>query len=221
VGHVFARLTGFGLTLVPIWPYDFKRAAHAPDAVTVTHWAGETAQTATVTATAEAPAITLTGVDAVEQVVDVFEGPDERVWRIETSPYSVEWPEGFEIGSPPEGDNSSPFHLWGPDRSLIYPQGPLNRDRIPALTELAGPGQTILDQQSGSCFDTVDLAYRHEGVDWRQSHHLVPFGESRVLIVTAQSPATHARLTRQAAEAVARSVTAPPRTTDTPVAGQP
>lgn len=209
MGHVFARLTGFGLTLVPIWPYNFKRSPHTPDSVTVTHWAGETAQTATVTGTGDVPAVVVTGVETADQVVDVLHGPDERVWRIETSPYSVKWPEGFEIESPPEGDDS-PFHLWGPDRSLIYPQGPLNRDRIPPLTELAGPGQTILAQQRLPAFDAVDLAYQHEGADWRQSHHLVPFSDDRVLIITAQAPADHAHLTRQAAEIVARSVTARP-----------
>lgn len=206
VGHVFARLTGFGLTLVPLWPYSFGRSAHVPDTVIVTHWAGETAQTATVTATAQGPAVALTGAEAVEQVVDVLVGPDRRVWRIETSPYSVEWPEGFEIGSPPAGDESSPFHLWGPDGSLIYPQGPLNRDRIPPLTELAAPGQTILGRRSAPGVEVVDLVYRHEGSDWCQSHHLVHLGDERVLVITAQSPATHAELTRQAAQTVTQSV---------------
>lgn len=220
MGHVFARLTGFGLTLVPIWPYNFRRSPHTPGTVSVTRWVGETAQTATVTGGGDSPAIALTGVEAVDQVVDVLEGPDERVWRIETSPYSVEWPEGFEIDSPPAGDNSSPFHLWGPNGSLIYPQGPLKRERIPSLTELAGPGQTIIARQNGPGFDAVDLAYEHEGADWRQSHHLVPFGADRVLIITAQSPAAHAALTRQAAEIVARSVTAPPRETGGSVTGQ-
>jgi hypothetical protein len=221
MGHVFARLTGFGLTLVPIWPYNFKRSPHTPDSVTVSHWAGESAQIATVTGTGDAPAVVLTDVETVGQVVDVLQGPNERVWRIETSPYSVKWPEGFEIDSPPAGDSSSPFHLWGPDNSLIYLQGPLNRDRIPPLTELAGPGQTILAQQRDSAFDAVDLAYQHDGADWRQSHHLVPFTDDRVLIITAQTPATHANLTRQAAEIVARSVTARPRETRAPGAGQP
>ncbi|GAA2074191.1 hypothetical protein [Actinomadura alba] len=218
MGHIFARLTGFGLTLVPIWPYNFRRSPRTPDSVAVTHWAGEAAQTVTVTGAGEGPAVVLTGVERVDQVVDVLEGPDERVWRIETSPYSVKWPEGFEIDSPPAGDNSSPFLLWGPDRSLIYPQGPWNRDRIPPLTELAGPGQTILSQERGPDFDTVDLAYRHEGGDWRQSHHLVPFGDDRVLVITAQAPATHAELTRQAAETVARSVRVRPRESGAPVA---
>jgi hypothetical protein len=96
----------------------------------------------------------------------------------------------------------------------------LNSGQIPPLTELAGTGQTILDQQSSPWFDAIDLAYQHEGADWRQSHHLVPIGDDRVLIITAQSPAAHARRTRQAAETVARSMAARPPTADAPVPGQ-
>ena len=30
MGHVYARLTGFGMTLIPIWPYPFDRVEHRP-----------------------------------------------------------------------------------------------------------------------------------------------------------------------------------------------
>ena len=53
MGHVHARLTGFGMTLIPIWPYTFDRVAHRPDNVRVTRWEGETAHTAVVTGPAD------------------------------------------------------------------------------------------------------------------------------------------------------------------------
>jgi hypothetical protein len=38
MGHVFARLAGHGLALVPHWPYTFERPDAASDAVVVTNW---------------------------------------------------------------------------------------------------------------------------------------------------------------------------------------
>jgi hypothetical protein len=198
VSHVLARLAGHGVTLVPWWPYGFERSPGTPGVVTVIHGAGEATRTA---------AVDVTDARTVEHVVEVLPGPGEKVWRIETSQYSVIWPDAFVIESPPTGD-STPFYLWGPDESLIYPQGPLARDRIPPLVELAGPGQTMVSQQRDPGLESVHLAYRHEGESWRQSHHLVPFGGGRALVITAL--AAHADLTWQAAQAVARSVTARP-----------
>lgn len=198
MGHVLARLAGHGVTLVPWWPYGFERSPDTPDVVTVIQGAGESTRTATVD---------VTDARTVEQVVDVLPGPEERVWRIETSQYSVIWPDAFAIESAPTGD-STPFYLWGPDECLIYPQGPLDRGRIPPLVELAGPGQTMLSEQHDPELSSVDLAYRHEGESWRQSHHLVPFGAGRALVITAQAPAAHAGLIWASAQAVARSVTA-------------
>ena len=202
MGHVLARLTGFGMTLVPVWPYNLRRSAPASDDVVVTRGAGAAAHSVTVRVGRNMPA----GDRDVDQVVDVLDGPAERVWRIETSLYSVEWPEDFEIGSPPEGD-TPPFLLWGPDEAMIYIQGPITNGRVPPLPELAGPGQTIVDHRSDPRSEVVALAYRHDGAEWSQSHHLMPFGADHTLVVTAQSPLAHAALTRRAAETVARTVT--------------
>ncbi|MFC0548893.1 hypothetical protein [Kutzneria chonburiensis] len=204
MGHVFARLTGFGMTLIPIWPYTFDRVEHRPGSVKVTRWAGDTAHTAVVTGPAD---VELTGAESPGEVVEVLTGPAGSVWRIETSPFTIDWPEGFSIDSPPADDNSSPFLLFGPAGSAIYLQGPYRRDRIPPLTQLAGPGQTLVDQQSAAAFDAVELEYEQGGNTWRQTHHLVDLGDER-LVITAQTPATHGIQVRAAAELMARSVTA-------------
>jgi hypothetical protein len=206
VGHVLARLTGFGLTLIPISPYTFQRSNYTPGTVNVTRWKGPTAHTATVTGPADAPSINLTGAQTVDEVVDILSGPTEPLWRIETSPYLVEWPEGFTIDSPPANDATSPFYLRGPEDALIYIQGPYPSDRIPPLNDTAAPGQQVTDHQHGPDFEVVELTYQHEGADWHQSHHLVPLNDALAVIVTTQSPATQAPQTRLAAKSMARSV---------------
>ncbi len=206
MGHVLARLTGFGLVLIPIWPYTFQRSSRTPGTVTVTRWEGQTAHTATVTGPADAPSINLTGAQAVDEVVDILPGPTEPLWRIETSLYLVEWPEGFTIDSPPANDATSPFYLRGPEDALIYIQGPYPPDQIPPLNETAAPGQQVIDHQHGPDFEVVELTYQHEGVDWHQTHHLVPLNDTLAVIVTTQSPATQAPQTRLAATSMGRSV---------------
>ncbi|MFI9786974.1 hypothetical protein ACIHEI_26230 [Kitasatospora sp. NPDC051984] len=208
MGHVFARLTGFGMTLIPVWPYTFERPDHAPGTVRVTRWEGQTAHTAVVTGPAAQPTIELADAQSATEVVEVLAGPDERVWRIETSPFSVEWPEGFSIDSPPAGDTSTPFCLFGPAGSLIYLQGPRSLDRIPPLTQFVAPGQTIVGHRTEAAFEAVELAYQHDGIAWRQCHHLVAFTDTLGLVVTAQWPAAHSDQVRRAAELVARSVRA-------------
>ncbi|MCF2527838.1 hypothetical protein [Yinghuangia soli] len=206
MGHVFARLTGFGMTLIPVWPYTFERTVDAPGTVSVTRWEGQAARTAIVAGSAEKPSVQLANTQTADEVVEVLAGPAEQVWRIETTPFSVEWPEGFAIDSPPAGDNSTPFMLFGPAGSTIYLQGPLSRDQIPSPARLAAPGQALVDHRTEGAFEAVELAYQHDGAAWQQSHHLVALTESHVLVITAQSPATHAAQVRAAADLMARSV---------------
>lgn len=205
MGHVFARLTGFGMTLTPIWPYTFTRVEHRPGTVSVTRWEGDTAHTAVITGPSD---IELTNAASPDEVVEVAAGPVEPGWRIETSPFSLDWPDGFTIESAPADDNSSPFLLFGPAGSVIYLQGPYALDRIPPLAQLAGPGQTLVDQRTEAAFDVVELAYELDGDAWRQCHHLVNLDDEYRLVITAQTPATHGAEVRAAAELMARSLTA-------------
>ncbi|MFD5659858.1 hypothetical protein [Streptomyces hirsutus] len=68
--------------------------------------------------------------------------------------------------------------------------------------------QTLIDHRTEAAFEVVELAYQHESTTWRQSHHLVALTDTHGLVITAQSPATHAAQVRQAAELMARSVAA-------------
>jgi hypothetical protein len=52
----------------------------------------------------------------------------------------------------------------------------------------------------------VELEYAHEGAEWRQGYWLVPLGQGRSLVVTAQAPAARAEETMRAGDLVAGSV---------------
>jgi hypothetical protein len=206
VGHVFARLFGYGLILVPMWPYRFDRSAAAPSAVTVTHWDGGVQRVATVRGPAHDLVVELSEAGSVDQVVDVLPGPEQDSWRIETSLYSVAWPEGFSVESPGQDSGPSKFDLHGPDGALIYVQGPFARDRLPPAEQLAAAGQEIVKERRERDVDVVELAYEHDGEDWRQGYWFVPFSDGQSLVVTAQAPAGRAAATIQAGDGVALSV---------------
>ncbi len=128
-----------------------------------------------------------------------------REWRIETAVYSVGWPAGGFAVEPPADVGGSLFDLHGPDGTLIWLQGPFDRRDLPAVDELAAPGQQLTGVHSGDDLEAVELAYEHDGEDWNQRHYLIPFA-SQVLVVTAQAPARHVDLFRLASAEVASSV---------------
>ncbi|MGH3390708.1 MAG: hypothetical protein ACRDOO_17720 [Actinomadura sp.] len=199
---MFARVSGYGLSLVPIWPYRFERTATRPGSVTVTHWGGDAVRTATVHGPAHDPAVELSNADSADQVVDISAGPVDQSWRVETSLYSVAWPEGFRIEPPPDGGPSM-FDLHGPDGALLYVQGPFADDRLPTPDQLVAPGQTVVVKRRVRDVEVVELAYVHEDAEWRQGYWLVPLGEGRSLVVTAQAPAARAAETMRAGDLVA------------------
>jgi hypothetical protein len=138
------------------------------------------------------------GTASLEAVLDLQVGPSHAHWRIEIAVFSTRWPDGFIVVSEPKPPG---FYLRGPNEGLIYLQGPFPRERLPALTAMAAPGQTI----RGHGEDWVELSYEHDGVAWVQRHRLVDF-EGNALVVTSQSPESGAEITDVAAEQVASSL---------------
>jgi len=90
MGHVFARLVGHGLVLVPHWPYTFERPDAGSDAVVVTNWRPDGPAKALVDPSSA---------HTVPGVVDVEPGPDHPYWVIETTGFKVVWPLGFSVES--------------------------------------------------------------------------------------------------------------------------
>ncbi len=183
--------------------------------------------------------VPITGV--VADVFDVLEGAAEPGsthgaryddWRVETSVFSICWPEDFALQSLP-GTTPPVFELVGPEESRITIQGPLPGSRLPRLQEMVAPGQTLLRVTRVEAGPMVEAAYSHEGEAWRQLHCVVrwpgkveaprrPLGATvrqwitgrrateesvYVAVVTAQTPLTQVDPVRAAVEAIAASIT--------------
>jgi hypothetical protein len=171
MGHVFARLTGHGLVLVPQWPYSFERPDPTSDAVMVTNWRTEDPATALIDPAADPR--------SVPGVVDVEPGPDHPFWVIETSGFDAVWPAGFSIES-----SVPPYCLVGDHESSISVQGPV----VVADPEtLVARNQRVIARRTmGDGVRVLEVTYEHEGEQWWQGLYLYPRQGGRVLVLAAQ-----------------------------------
>ena len=212
--HVFARLSGHGLTLIPLHPYRFERAtAGAAGAVRLRHDASDGARVVTVTPrplprpgpprVACAP-----GTASVDEVGGLQEGPWLDHWRIETALFTVAWPEGLALQSAKDDSRPPGFELHGEQGAFMFFQGPLSDERLPPLPRMAGLGQRVVATGEGPRHRWVELAYRHEGRDWVQRHALIALRPGSTLVLSAQAPAEVAARTMALMEEVAGSVQA-------------
>lgn len=126
-------------------------------------------------------------------------------WRIETSVFSVRWPEGFAIRS--VADAPPVFELQGPDGALVWVQGPFGDVSVPPLEELAAPGQTIARTGVGPGGPVIELRYFHAGEPWQMSHCIVNRYPGAFCIVSGQATTKGGELVRAAVEEVAASLT--------------
>lgn len=193
MGHVFVRLAGHGLRLVPHWPYRFARAA-VPSLVEVTVGSGQ----------GERRAVIGPGAASVRDVVDVDEGPVTGDWRLEVGPFTLCWPDGLEVQSPQDPADPTPCYLFASEHAMIFPQGPTTLERLAAPDALVAPGQRIVGRRLlGEDIDVVELAYEHDGAPWWQAHWVVPVGRQRALIFTGQAPVEECGLVRAAGDRMA------------------
>lgn len=197
--HVYARLSGFGWTVLPLAPFRFERVPHQPKVILVEHQSAEGPRRAKLDFERGLPAVKLAdGTDRLEDILELLEGPDVDHWKIETSVYSVRWPEGFVIRSTAEPPG---FDLAGPSGTLIFLQGPFDRQNLPPLAEMVGPEQSIY--RLGT--NWIELAYEYEGEHWRQTHRVVDYGSDAV-VVTSQAPESWDVLVSSVADRVAESL---------------
>ena len=193
-GHVFARVIGFGCTLLPRAPYRFEQRTDGGPALEIGH--GE--RSVVLRLRGGARAFTLgSGVAEVGDVVDVSDGPAHDYWRIETSVYSMRWPAGYVLASSPDG--ASMFDLLGPDDALMYLQGPFPLERLPSFERVAAPGQQIVATGVKSGVPFVELSYEHDGIPWRQRHYRIEHGNTAVMLTT-QAPLANASAAQAASE---------------------
>lgn len=198
MGHVLARLSGYGMALIPHWPYVFERERDGSDAVRVTHWAPAGAVHAVIE-----PGRPAEGSDAV----DAVEGVGAPYWVIETSVFHLRWPAGFTLESPSDADDGTPFYLHGPGHAVIFPQGPVSKERLADPNALIAPDQTVLQRRAGgNGASVVELSYQHDGEAWWQAHWTVPYDAEQVVVITAQSLLAASTQVREAAEMAATSL---------------
>src|SRR5688572_20119132 len=171
MGHVFARLAGHGLVLLPYWPYTFERHGDGSDAVAVTHLRPECRVRAVVDPLAA---------HSVPGVVDVEPGPDHPYWVIETSHFNAAWPAGFSITS-----DFEPFCLIGEHGTSIHVQGPAY---VADPDALIASDQTVVARRAmDQGVQVLELAYEYEGEPWWKGVYFLPRADGRVLAFSAQS----------------------------------
>lgn len=141
--------------------------------------------------------------ESVDGVVDVTTEPSRDGWRIETSVFSVPWPDEFDIESPSDPSDRVRFYLLGDDGAAIFPQGPVPSERLPTPETLVAPGQRIVKQEIVDDIQVLEVAYEHDNEAWWQSHWMIPWTPGRTLVFTAQAPDRRIDSTRRAVERVA------------------
>lgn len=194
--HVYARISGFGWTLLPRAPFRFARLPEEVRSLVAEHDSPAGPRHVTLAFDGETP-------DAVDEVLDLFRGPDLDHWRVETAVFTCRWPDGLTIEFDP---NPPGFYFRGPDGSLVYLQGPVPTERLPPLLEMTGPGQAVRGYGHEGLIGWVELAYEHDGQAWRQTHRVLDDGQGYAMVVTCQPPAESAGQASAAAREVAESL---------------
>ena len=203
--HVYARLAGHGWILLPLAPFEFARVPTRPRAVDVCHETDEGARNARVDCETDPPTIDLgPATSTLDEVLDLLPGPELDEWYIETSVYVCPWPEGFSFISSGAPDPAV-FYLTGPDKALIFVQGPIPIGRVPKPEAMVAPGQVLLRKGQSASGTWVEVGYTYEGQPWRQWHRVVARGDS-ALVVTAQGAEAHGGLVEAAAAIVAEGL---------------
>ena len=205
--HVFARISGYHLTILPLAPFEYRQSADDDHLLVLSHTTSPTTKQVILQADDDGYSVELAPDTAsLDEVAALTPSAYAGAWLIETSMFAVSWPRDFAFVSPVDDGNPSVFDLIGPDNALIYVQGPFVTTRLPALTDMAAPGQTITGIGTVSERQWVELAYEHERVPWFQRHYVIPFSSNRAVVVTMQTPQQHASRTIDAAELLVQTL---------------
>ncbi len=198
MGHVLARVSGFGWTVLPLFPFRFEHVNGNERALRVER-GGATPKVATVSFETGRPRVDLSpGTPNGADVCDLTPSKVAGDFRVETTAFTIGWPADFDIVSTEPG-GPSPFDFVRNDGCLVYVQGPLSLARVPKLEAMCAPGQRIVDRGTHATGEWVELVYEHDGRMHWQRHTTVSWGRESMMIVTAQSPEGQAAKTRAAA----------------------
>ena len=187
--HAYVRIAGHSLAIVPLLPLRIARVGQHPSSLLMTD------QTALgpehVSLTIDEQGYQLAGSSAQtapERFVEIEVAGYGADWRLETSLYTLGWPQAFTIQLNTEAAQPPLFDLIGPDDALIYLQGPFQPGRLPAREAMTAPGQEVAAMGELADYGWVELTYQHQGKPWLQRHYVVSDLPQRVFVVTMQAP---------------------------------
>jgi hypothetical protein len=150
------------------------------------------------------------GVAEVSEVGTAAPSPTPSGWAIETSAYTVDWPEGYTVCSAQAG---APFpfifeRVGGPNEMIVL-RGPLvGAKEVPSPEALIGKGQEPVAMNMQSPTPWVELGYSVEGRRWRQRHYYAVLKPKTLVLVTIQGPEERAGQLARDGDRVAASVKA-------------
>jgi hypothetical protein len=88
--HVLARVSGFGWTLIPFAPFRLEQSGHGPRSIVAEYHAAGGTRRAVVHLEGGSPEVELgEGVESLDEVLSLMEGPDHDHWRIETTVFTA------------------------------------------------------------------------------------------------------------------------------------
>ena len=205
--HVFVRLSGYELTILPFAPFHFRRAPDNDHVLILTHHSATgTKQAYLILEDAGYQVELAPDTSSLQEVVDLMPGRRTRDWMIETTVFSMCWPRGFDLLSSPDPRTPPGFDLIGPNDTLIYIQGPFNPARLPGVEQMGAPGQQLIQTGVIDAHPWVEFDYEHEGSIWLQRHYLVHLDPTTALVVTMQAPKAHAPSSITAADDIATTL---------------
>lgn len=144
------------------------------------------------------------GVAAVEQVLEVSEGPFYPFWLLETPAFWLRWPEQMELCSPLASQTR--FEFVDDAGSILFVQGPFLHDEV-VLSDLIGEGQTeSFRGESAGRHQFVEFSYRVDENDWLQRHYLNRSAFQHTFVITAQAQKENATRVFAAADLVVDSL---------------
>ena len=210
--HVYIRLAGHGLIVIPRAPYSIIRSNECGEAGL------EELSTSAIDVEYFSPDGTLftrllpdsngayrSKVDQYTNspldVVDVEAGLVAGDWQVQTSVYSCGWPAGYSIVSNSFPNDSSAFDFRGREDELIFFQ---TAHQIPDVEQFCAPGQRIVHVERSAEFDSIMLAYEIDSEPHRQCHLVVKLAERHV-VCTAQCRAHRADACFEACRSTALS----------------
>lgn len=201
--HVYARIVGFKLAVIPRAPFRIMAAYDPPNAIDVEYFSPNGDLFARVIPSDGGYKSKIDQYTrSLNDVLEIDSGPDTDDWRIETSVFTCDWPRDYALCSNNFPIDPAPFDLLGPNREMIYIQ---HSEVVPDIETMRAPYQSVISIERSHESTSMDLAYDYDGIEWRQRHEIMQ-NEGRRFVVTMQAPLPFAKHATEVAYAVARSL---------------